>query len=684
MESPPKERLSDVSDLELEDSEGDEGIERAEEKALREEFEMGDEGSSSGEDDDDLTDWEEMELAATKQAKREGSVVAVDEDEDVTVTDIPASGGRGVVTWSDYDSINEEGDDSEDREEGERERNEDDEDDDVAGEFEDELEELLAISEAVVGPVRDDEFELGEMWFEEISNLGDDETDSADEESGDEEEEGGQTLVIVDAWGGVPFRHVDESGSSGDDDESDFDDQMNYDSEDGGDTTDSLDSDDHVGLVRFGIEVDTDSSSESDSDGGEFYRFAPGTASLADVQAPTSADLASLPQYLFTGADSLGMTINLQGLDDDPERGIREAAEGYGFGATDNGIRVVDGQISAPAKGKGKARIQDIREEDEAGTESDGVGGMKSPAMGCFGPADSGRAAELTVVIDGSDNVAPSPFSSKVKKGKKRGRQQLVSRSFRLGSLVAASTLLISPFLLQLDGTPSRRVRADSKVSTASGRSITDGSLSGEVADVVSPYLASTAMDLELADVLNDSILREPSSDSPSSDDSDAEVADGLRNASATGLSDLSRWNRIPIGAFRSSTMPSSQQTAQYFSATADEAAAGYNGRRSSAGGTLYLPVPGAVLRGTRIGSSLSHTLSSPHTTGSTTKRAIERRMLTSPVFGPAIVGAASTPKSRKVKRKEKKTQSSTSMRVTSPKQAFTPSRTTFGTPQIA
>lgn len=424
MESPPREKLSDVSDLELEDSEGeDEGrIERAEEKALREEFEKGDEGSSSAEGDDDLTDWEEMELAARKQAKREGSVVAIEED-DGTIADIPASGGRGVVTWSDYDSINEEDDDEEDQEEGGRQHDEDDEDDDVAGEFEDELEELLAISEAVVGPVRDDEYELGQMWFEEIANLGDDETDSADEDSEDEEEEEeGQTLVIVDAWGGATFRHVDESGSSGDD-ESDFDDQMNYDSEDGGDTTDSLDSDDHVGLVRFGIEVDTDSSSSSDSDGGEFYRFAPGTASLADVQAPTSADLASLPQYLFTGADSLGMTINLQGLDDDPDRAIREAAEGYGFGAMDN---VVEGQFSAAAKGKGKARIQDIREEDEAGTESDGVGGMKSPAMGCFGPADSGRAAELTVVIDGSDNVAPSPFS-KLKKGKKRGRQQLVS-----------------------------------------------------------------------------------------------------------------------------------------------------------------------------------------------------------------------------------------------------------------
>lgn len=168
---------------------------------------------------------------------------------------------------------------------------------------------------------------------------------------------------------------------------------------------------------------------------------------------------------------------------------------------------------------------------------------------------------------------------------------------------------------------------------------MTDGSLSGELADLASPFTNAAALDFDLDSVLHASLLERSSSSSCSSS-SETRVPSG-----PTGLSDLSRWSRIPIGAFRSS----SSATNPHLASSADPR------HRSLAA------------------SSLSHTLSSPHNI-STTRRAIERRMLTSPVFGPSISSAVATapssnPKSHKARRKEKKKSSSSIQeRVSGPK----------------
>lgn len=417
----------DLSNLDI-DSEGEEEIERSEERQLREDFERdGFSGLGTGvesSDEDDLSDlsevdraegWEERargreedrrrttkgEYSTVKKnrhAHREASFgfdESMEFDEDdlapirlVHTDDIPPTGGRGVVTWSDYDSV----DNSDAEDEG--------------GEFEDELEELLALSEAVVGPVREDEYELGEMWFEEISNEGDDESGSGDSEGGD-----GDTTVIVEGWG--------KSSCGSGSDSSDSDDTEGYeyfDEEDGGDTTDSLDSDDHIGLIRFGIEVDSDSTAAgySSDNGLESIYYPSGFTSLADVQAPTTADLASLPQYLFSGPvhDDLPVSVDKSNGMPPPE-----------LHSSDPALL----EVVPRSQLKGKGRAHQSENLDESLLESGG-----RPSMGSFMPKESGRGSELSVVIDGSDAVAPSPFS-KVKKGKKRSRD-LVRNACALGS----------------------------------------------------------------------------------------------------------------------------------------------------------------------------------------------------------------------------------------------------------
>lgn len=421
------ERMSDVSDLDLLDSDDEE----AEERALRAEFERSKRGSIVS-DSEGLTELEEEDgegwEANVKGMQRlrgetngkwnqqdEKTTVEDDmsfeDDPDLAITDLPPTGGLGVVTWSDYDSVDMDEDD-EDAEDGEKAAH------NIAQNFENELEELLAISEAVVGPVRDDELELGELWFEEMS---DDESGSAadDESEGggtsddeEDEEDDGQGMKLV-ADGGWGFQTRSLSGSSaGDDSASEM-----YFSD--GDTTDSIDSDD---MNRFGLEAPEDEDTDSACSETDYYRDAPGTASLADVQAPTTADLASLPQYLFT-------EIDLAALDSaaDPEKALRDAAAELEVAiqqrkaAKNHSSPVRPPFVAHNSKGKGKMR--DIAEEDEAGTGTDGettAAGGRTPAMGTFSKKASGRTQEFNVVvIDGSDTFAPSPFSM-VKKSKKR------------------------------------------------------------------------------------------------------------------------------------------------------------------------------------------------------------------------------------------------------------------------
>lgn len=415
-----EEPLSDVSDLDLLDSD-DESIEKAEERALRAEFEESEELTeleNEEEDEDGAAGWE-RHLKETERVRGPVPATAVksddhsfEDDANIAITDLPPTGGLGVVTWSDYDSVGMSDDD-------------DDEGGNLAQDFEEELEELLAISEAVVGPVRDDELELGELWFEEMSEMGDDESGSAaDDESEegessdeDEDDDGQERLLVAD--GGWAYQTRSLSGSSA----GDSDDSAIY-FEDDGDTTDSIDSDDHI---RFGIEGPEDEDTDSACSETDYYRDAPGTASLADVQAPTTADLASLPQFLFA-ADS--MMIDLESFDADPEQALRAAAEGLGVAIEEKKAAAAAKASPARPPFKGKSKMIDIVEEDEAGTGTDGESG-RTPAMGTFSKTSSGRSQDCNVVvIDGSDNFAPSPFS-KVKKNRKRAGD-LVSREKRI------------------------------------------------------------------------------------------------------------------------------------------------------------------------------------------------------------------------------------------------------------
>lgn len=449
------------------DSEAEDKIEKAEEKALREEFELGSTGTGGHEGDsssDDCSDSSEEDTAEGWQdrardraedraltnpsfrddvdnfsasswvirSRRDKSIGAdsCDFDRDVeevevdplVIAEIPPTGGRGVVTWSDYDSV----DDSE--AEGD------------VGEFEDELSHLLALSEAVVGPVTED-YELAEMWFEEMSNQGDD-------ESSEDESDADNTVTITDGFRQAVGDSSEDSSDEEDDDEEDSDGHQygrDFD-EDDGDTTDSLDSDDHVGLVRFGIEVDTDSSDESDN---EFFNPPPGTISLATVQPPTSADLAALPHAQYLLSSNMGleggveMMIDLNDLDRDPDRAIREAAKGLGVGRG-TAARILGGVDRAWLKqgypSPKDQRLGGVNNEEELKEERDTfatASGVKSkmtktagtssagPAMGSFMPKSNlkgkGKGTDVNMMIDASDTIAPSPFA-KLKKGKKRAR----------------------------------------------------------------------------------------------------------------------------------------------------------------------------------------------------------------------------------------------------------------------
>ncbi|KAI5478972.1 hypothetical protein MNV49_004375 [Pseudohyphozyma bogoriensis] len=609
-----RERLSEVSDLDLDlgddDESDDEGMMKHEERAMREEFEKRGESSMSSSESSDSSEDE----AAGRKKPRVGSFgEPVDwgtvQDEMVdpeAEKEQMFGGGRGVVTWSDYDD--------DDEEEGNGDETEDDA----------ELDGLLLQHANSKRDRQAEEAELEALWLEEEQeNEGDDESSDGEETEDDDEE---QTLVFMDGWeafarGGGAV--INGSESEMDDDETDFSEEEI----DAGDTTDSLDSDDHVNLVRFGIEDDEeDSDSEDDDD------FGRGMVSLADVQAPTTADLASLPQhFLFSSKRGVSVMVRVEedGVEED-EVALREA------------------MFRKAKKGKGRAyELAEIVEESDRDTEREGKA-RGNPAMGMFDRKFRGKK-ELCVVIDESDAVAPSPFS-KMKRKKRRH---------------------------MLTGSPPRRTRSDSKVSTTTATSVTDGSISGEILDVASPFLPQLepeGWDFALNDVLDASLLNNGSSASDSSE-SDVETtirlagstSSSARKPSTPGISDLSRWSRIPIGAFRSSTVSSSfSPSAHYFAAVEDDPTS-----RSSPGNSIFLPLSNkSILRSAQGASSLSHTLSSPRGM-STTQRAIER-MLTSPVFGPISSPvpqfSVDGPKSRKDRRKEKKAKSSTSIAMTSPK----------------
>ncbi|KAM0787685.1 hypothetical protein ACM66B_003747 [Microbotryomycetes sp. NB124-2] len=607
------ESLSDVSDLDLlnsdpDETEDDEAIEKAEEKALRAEFERGTVDEDEDDDSDDLTDFEDSDPDQTIRAPRKESTASPHKESDTATTGtapLPASGGLGVVTWSDYDDEDE--DDLNDADDGVI----------LPRDIERELQELVALSEAVTCATADDDFDLDDFWLEsspedesgsaaDDESGGDDDEDSSDDDDDDQEE--GPSMFVTD--GGWNHQTRSLSGSSAGDSDSEEVDEFII-AED--DTTDSLDSD--IDLIRFGIDVGSSDETETESSEDD----EPQTTSLAHVQAPTVADLASLPRQLLF--DAHGMPVTTRKLPEDQSRRPANARPVNGpvrrtgnkkngaerdsrgkfikrnFGDDDNKHVTLElstaaantplvenaANQSSPAKPKSSERRT---ASSSKGTTS------KTPMMGTFSKASAGRPDLSVVIVDDANTFAPSPFS-RMKRGKRK------------------------------DVSPSRRVRADSKVSTTSN---TDGSVSGEMMDVGSPVLGNVDLHFDIDDMLNENMLVDHAATSSSSEDSDADAAAG------PSFMDFSRWNRIPIGAFRSSTQHGN--AVGHFEASS--AISNPTPRSRRGGGKNAADSNSLFLRNSRAVASLNNTLSSPGVQpGNNNRRAIERRMLTSPVFGP-------------------------------------------------
>ncbi|GAA5836830.1 hypothetical protein JCM11251_005799 [Rhodosporidiobolus azoricus] len=725
-----REKLSDVSDLDLEDDEDDEdeegGVEsdsdgkqssdeedgededgtamqKEEERLLRREMERKkkkkrqmaerapffaesevgmelDFGSDADETDDetDLGEaWERNARAMERLRQRRSSggagpgeadvsldtVGGLDEDDDsdLAVTELPPGNGLGVVTWSDYDSFD---DDEHEQEEEDQlaaalaaaEGNESG----LAGEFEDELEQLFALSEAVVGPIRHDEYGLGDLWLEALSPEAGDGSEGDTESMGEKEGEDGEEDVDAEMIFGPDgelkrlfgrrrrnggLEAVESSAGESDED---------------GSSDDEGAEGDEMQLVRVGValeqldralqaaggtggddadatasaSVDQDETEDEATDSScsetDIYRYAPRTGALSAVQAPTTADLASLN----------GEAVVLD----------------QGKKAASSSAR----PAASKQKQKAKARLPSISESGvataAAAAEAAKRSGRKGPMMGTFDAptrpdAAPGNGGLTVVVIDESGALAPSPFS--VPKKPKRS----------LGHL-----------------TPSRRSRADSHVSTTSA---TSGSLSADLgSNIGSPVLANVDFGFDFDSVLHESVLggEEDEVDaifamatgaSSSESEAEATATDGAGPASSaskpSALSDFSRWSRIPIGAFRSRTMrgPGTAAPSQVYAAKAAATEAAREKRKRAASGesdggattstsaakrkkrasSAGPPIANSLLRDAKATASLHHTLGSPapeprpgkKASSSNSRKAITSRMLTSPVLSPQV-----------------------------------------------
>ncbi|GAA5943244.1 uncharacterized protein JCM15063_005305 [Sporobolomyces koalae] len=618
-----------------------------------------DEGDEDEDEDEDLVDAWDKNVRAMEQIRKKrysfggGGGISFEKgsddddggDSDIAVTEVPPGNGFGVVTWSDYDSF------------GTSEDEDDDNDDDdeiagldqlvkaslandqrLAGEFEDELEQLFALSEAVVGPIRQDEYERGDMWFEALS---DDNGSTADDEidyEGDDLDaemvfgENGELKRLFGTRRKRKFAAFESSAGETDTDDDD-------------DATQSEAGDDDVELVRVGIRLDSkrprgsdesdeeetdsydseDDETESSCSDTDIYRYAPRTGALSNLQAPTTADLASL---------------------DEPDSSSNPKPP---FAPAPSTLEV---PTFNHAKGKVKAELPTFK--------------RRAPKMGTFDTNDrkpnvemesAGEEAGLSiVVVAAGDEPAPSPFRVPPKESRRRASRPN------------------SP----------RRVRAESRVSTTSA---TSGSTSLDPgSNIGSPVFGNVV----LPDFDFDSLLQESLFEASDSNDDDATlreppllVLDAATSsetdtATTTVLSkplapDFARWNRIPIGAYRTRTMggangrsaPSQVLTAQ---AAATEQRKNRKKRRNSTataetvsrkkisggrrGTSGEEEVASSILRDHKaVKNSLRHTLgtspavhsSSQKGEGRSSKKAIRSRMLTSPVLAPTIPSSKST-----------------------------------------
>ena len=520
-----KERLSDVSELELDDADDeselsslsdpdedaamDQGgagglalgreLEKAEERVMRAELAEARRRARKGRDEDETDEgtdddglavaWDRnvqaMErirrrrasggaAAAAASAASAGGDVSLEgvsatldddgDDSDLAVTDLPPGNGFGVVTWSDYE-FDEEDDDDDDEDEDDEDQlaaalaastagvgelpgadaplgfddDGEEEDDNIAGSFEDELEQLFALSEAVVGPIQHDSVDLGDMWLAALTDVDaedDSQADDYDDESGsgtddvDAEMMFGPSGELTRLFGrGKKRRRPVQESSAGESDDQDDDDATDSDVSladfGGADELDlvrlgaALDDADRRKRARTGGEngaaaavvgddedetmsesVTEDEQTDSSCSDTDIYRYAPRTGALSAVQAPTTADLASLQ------ADT----------PEPPQPAPTSKAAA----------------AAAKRKGKGKASLPAIPENGSARAHTPRPPpaaaaavptirkpphARRGPIMGSFEPSapkdDDDKTANgvKVVVIDDSGVPAPSPFA---------------------------------------------------------------------------------------------------------------------------------------------------------------------------------------------------------------------------------------------------------------------------------
>ncbi|BGO89117.1 hypothetical protein NBRC10512_003559 [Rhodotorula toruloides] len=692
-----RERFDDVSELELDaedgmsassvlsDVEGEETssdeleLQKEEERLLRAEFERKARrrrGSDAMDVDDETTDEEDLagawerNVRALERLRRRGGgddfaldtslqgEQDEDEDSDLAVTEIPPGNGFGVVTWSDYEFEEE---DEDDEEEGDEEETtavaetpaDDAEEPDLgeetlAAKFEDELERLFALSEAVVGPVQNGEYDLGNMWLEALSDVeegteADDESDSGDDE--DEDDIDAEMIFGPDGELKKLFgrrrkrRHsaVESSAGESDDDEA----ELSSEDDAAGDEAQL----DDIELVRIGVALEQaeslrrlkvgeegndadydedatsvydteDEATDSSCSETDIYRYAPRTSSLSALQTPTTVELASL---------------------NDPDSSAAKPAS-----------RDPSTSRARQHKGRSKAPLAVIPESivSQVSAAVAKSPHRRGPLLGAFEPVqrteDAPVAPLKVIVIDESGVPAPSPFSATRKTNRR-----------------------------VLDSTPSRRIRADSRFSSTSG---TSGAESADMgSNIGSPVLANVDFGFDFDSVLHESVLvdAEMRDENGTSSETDANGAttDGGAGSSKPGaaLSDFSRWSRIPIGAFRSRTTGAAGSSAPSQVFAANVAASAGKNKRSSGKADRQRGAT-AMLRDRKAAAKLDHTLGSPGHAATTSKRSIASRMLTSPVLAPVIRatttaassdtknGVSSGPSAKKAKRSRRST----------------------------
>ncbi|BGP22381.1 hypothetical protein Rt10032_c07g3153 [Rhodotorula toruloides] len=619
-------------------------------------------------EDEDLAEAWERNMRAMERLRRRGvgGDLGLDtslqgeqdeeEDSDLAITEIPPGNGLGVVTWSDYEFEEDEDDDEEGDEAdatavvealAEDAADPDLGEETLAAKFEDELERLFALSEAVVGPVQSGEYDFGNMWLEALSDLED--ATGADDESGscdDEDDDDIDAEMIFGPDGELKKlfgrrrkrRHSAVESSAGESVDGDKD--VSSEEDDAGDDAQL----DDIKLVRIGVALEEaealrrvnageegndadydedatsvyvtgDEATDSSCSETDIYRYAPRTSSLSALQNPTTVELASL-----NNANS---------------------------SATKRASRNPASNNAKQQKGKAKAPLPAVPESivSQVSAAVAKYPHRRGPLLGSFEPVQRTEDAVVVplnfIVIDESGVPAPSPFSA-TRKTKRR----------------------------VYDSTPSRRIRADSRFSSTSG---TSGAESADMAsNMASPVLANVDFGFDFDSVLHESVLADETlrdeEGTSSETDANGATTDGGAASSKPGaaLSDFSRWSRIPIGAFRSRTMGAAGSSApsQVFAANA-ASSVGQNkkpsGKQDGKRGAA------AMLRDRKAAAKLDHTLGSPAHSASTSKRSIAYRMLTSPVLAPVIHGssttstfntknASSAPSAKKAKRSRRST----------------------------